>query len=174
MDLLQHGPKYRYVVSKMTLLKGSSCGGGGSSSGELYGGRGRHLVVHGYFLWWSEAVWWWRETSSSGGGVIWWWRGYLPWWRMGRLVIYRYTLMPIQHIFHRLHYGLQILQLAFILASCFNFVLKLPLDKGTMVITNCRFLYTYFVFFCIFLRFYVCFSVVGQIWNKKKKRVKIE
>ena len=89
-----------------------------------------------------KAIWWWRGTFSSGGGVIWWWKetssggGGLscggvvpPVVEDGCLVIDRYMLTLIKHIFHRLHSGLQVLPLLFILASRFNFVLKLPLLK---------------------------------------------
>ena len=163
MDLLQHRPKYRYVLSKQYYRKyhpvvhhhmveerlSGSVVVRPLVEGRSFRGRGR--------------------PTGGGGGVIWWWMGHclvierdflwcmrgrlvvewvIWWWRIGRLVISKYTLTLIQHIFHRLHSGLQILQLAFILAlrcittsywSCLSWIdLRPPcgFEKNSLIPTS--------------------------------------
>ena len=92
MDLLQHGPMYHYVVSKQYYLKDHPMVHHPMLEEGLASSGGALPLVEG--------------GPSSGGGrfplveggrlVV---EGYLLWWRMGYLVICRYTLMPIQHIF---------------------------------------------------------------------------
>ena len=40
------------------------------------------------------------------------------------------------------------------------------LVRAKQLIIYCQFLYTCFAFSCLLLRFYVCFSVIGQFWKE--------
>ena len=49
-------------------------------------------------------------------------------------------------------------------------IADLNIDKGEIIIINYQFLYTCFAFSCIFLWFYVCFSVTGQFLKEMEER----